>query len=52
MSRKKLIEALRTCGKSSISGRELENCYTADLMAVLREKSGGKRLKRVKNKRS
>ena len=35
MSRKKLMEALRGCGKSSISGRELENCYTADLMIAL-----------------
>ncbi len=43
MSRKKLIEALRGWGKSSISGKELESCYTADLMFFLREEIAGKK---------
>ena len=51
MSRKKLMEALRGFGKSSISGKELENCYTADLMIALREGTDGKQQKRVENER-
>ena len=39
MSRKVLIEALRAYGKDSLSGRELETCYTADLMIALREEN-------------
>ena len=46
MSRKKLIEALRTCGKINISGIKLEDCYTADLMVALREKGRWKAAKK------
>jgi len=37
MSRKKLIKALKINGIDSISGIELKNCYTADLIVALRE---------------
>ena len=50
MSRKKLIDALRSCGKTSPSGRELETCYTDDLMIALKQKADGKRLRGNKNR--
>lgn len=39
MNMKRLIKALRAHGESSLSGRELETCYTADLMIALKQKT-------------
>ena len=45
MNRKMLIKALRAHGVNNLSGRELETCYTADLMIALKQKTDGKRMR-------
>ena len=45
MNRKKLIEALRDIGKTHLSNKNLEDCYTVDLVIALREEKEKRKLR-------
>ena len=39
MTRKRIIDLLRTHGKNNIAGKKLENCYSFELMIAMQKET-------------